>query len=69
MKIEPEHKIPCDFVVGQIRYRRGVKFETVREAAERWYKIAASQPGRRPDDNDPFNAGWNACLDEMFRTR
>jgi hypothetical protein len=40
--IPPEHKLPCDFVVGHIRYRKGVKLETVRQAAERWLRQAAS---------------------------
>jgi len=22
-------------------------------------------PEREPDDNDPWNAGWNACLDKL----
>jgi hypothetical protein len=40
MKIDDEHVLPCDFIVGHIRYRKGVKLETVRKAAERWLKIA-----------------------------
>lgn len=38
--IPPEHKLPVDFIVGHIRYRAGVKLETVRAAAERWYNYA-----------------------------
>lgn len=67
MKIDAEHKLPCDFEVGRIRYRKGVKLETVRAAAQRWYNYATILPERRPDDGDPVNAGWNYCLDEMSR--
>jgi len=38
--IDDEHVLPCDFVVGHMRFRKGVKLETVRRAAERWLKIA-----------------------------
>lgn len=40
MKIDDEHVLPCDFIVGSVRFGKGVKLETVRAAAERWYKIA-----------------------------
>lgn len=35
MKIDDEHVLPCDFIVGHMRFRKGVKLETVRGAAER----------------------------------
>lgn len=31
-----EFVLPCDFIVGNIRFGKGVKLETVRAAAERW---------------------------------
>ena len=40
-KIGDEHVLPCDFVVGHMRFGKGVKLETVRRAAERWFKIAS----------------------------
>lgn len=40
MKIDEQHVLPCDFVVGHMRFGKGVKLETVRKAAERWLKIA-----------------------------
>ena len=40
MKIDDEHVLPCDFVVGHMRFGKGVKLETVRKAAERWLKVA-----------------------------
>jgi len=40
MKIDDEHVLPCDFIVGHMRFRKGVKLETVRRAAERWFKMA-----------------------------
>jgi hypothetical protein len=40
--IDKEHVLPCDFIVGHIRYGKGVKLETVRQAAERWYKAAVA---------------------------
>ncbi len=40
--IPPEHTLPCDFVVGATRFRKGVRLETVRQAAERWFKQAAA---------------------------
>lgn len=42
MKINDEHVLPCDFIVGHMRFRKGVKLETVRGAAERWLKIATA---------------------------
>lgn len=68
-RIGPEYRLPCDFSVGAIRYRKGVQIETVREAAQRWYNAACtiSTEPMRPDDSDPFNAGWNACLEHLRR--
>ena len=40
MKIPDEHVLPCDFICGHMRFRKGVKLETVRKAAERWLKAA-----------------------------
>lgn len=40
MKIPDEHVLPCDFIVGRVRFRKGIKLETVRRASERWFKIA-----------------------------
>lgn len=40
--ISAEHTLPCDFVVGATRFRKGVRLETVRKAAERWFKQAAA---------------------------
>lgn len=40
-KIDPEHRLPCDFIVGPLRFHKGVKLETVRAAAERWFNQAA----------------------------
>lgn len=42
MKINDEHVLPCDFVVGHIRFGKGVKLETVRNASERWLRIAVN---------------------------
>lgn len=43
--IPPEHKLPCDFICGHIRFRKGVALETVRQAAERWLlKASAADP-------------------------
>lgn len=39
-KIDDEHVLPCDFIVGAVRFGKGVKLETVRAAAERWFKMA-----------------------------
>lgn len=49
-KIDARHLLPCDFIVGHIRYRKGVKLETVRAAAERWLKtaVAASASSNLP---------------------
>jgi len=41
-KIPDEHKLPCDFIVGGVRFGKGVKLETVRQAAERWWRQASS---------------------------
>ena len=38
--IPDEHVLPCDFIVGNMRFRKGVKLETVRKAAERWRRVA-----------------------------
>ena len=48
MKIDDQHVLPCDFVVGHIRFGKGVKLETVRAAAARWLDKAQWQP----DDMD-----------------
>lgn len=40
-KIDAEHKLPCDFIVGYVRFRNGVKLETIRAAAERWFSVAS----------------------------
>lgn len=40
MQIDDEYVLPCDFIVGHMRFRKGVKLETVRWAAERWLKMA-----------------------------
>jgi len=37
-KIDSQHMLPCDFVCMHMRFRKGVKLETVRAAAERWLK-------------------------------
>ncbi len=43
--IPDEHVLPCDFIVGSVTFRKGVKLETVRQAAERWLiKAAATWP-------------------------
>jgi hypothetical protein len=44
MKIDDQYVLPCDFVVGHIRYGKGVKLETVRAAAARWLEKAEWQP-------------------------
>jgi hypothetical protein len=38
--LDAEETLPCDFVVGHVRFGKGVKLETVRQAAERWFKMA-----------------------------
>lgn len=44
-----EHCLPCDFIIGPVRFLKGVKLETVRLAAERWYSTAARiQPQEGP---------------------
>jgi hypothetical protein len=43
MKIDDEFVLPCDFVVGHMHFRKGVKLETVRQFAERSYKIAVTK--------------------------
>jgi hypothetical protein len=43
--IPPEHRLPCDFIVGHIRFRKGVALETVRKAAERWLKVSGQESG------------------------
>ena len=45
-EIPDEHVLPCDFCVYHMRFRKGVKLEVVRQAAERWLKEAmrANQP-------------------------
>lgn len=40
-EIDPEHVLPCDFIVGHVRFAKGVTLETVRQAAERWHRAAA----------------------------
>lgn len=40
MKIPEEHKLPFDFSVGGVCFRKGVALETVRLAAQRWYEAA-----------------------------
>lgn len=48
--IPPEHTLPCDFIVGHMCFHKGVKLETVRKAAERWFKEAtAASPFARID--------------------
>jgi len=47
--IGDEHCLPCDFIVGPVRFLKGVKLETVRLAAARWYATAArAQPQEGP---------------------
>lgn len=43
MKIPDKHVLPCDFVVGPIRFGKGVSLETVRQAAERWFNAADTE--------------------------
>lgn len=45
--IAPEHVLPCDFIVGSMIFRKGVKLETLRVAAERWLRAGAEavKPG------------------------
>ena len=40
-EIDECHKLPCDFAVGRTLFRKGVTLETVRLAAERWWRQAA----------------------------
>lgn len=40
--IPQEHTLPCDFIVGPTCFRKGCKLETVRKAAERWFREAAA---------------------------
>lgn len=42
MEIDDKYVLPCDFIVGHIRFGKGVKLETVRKAAVRWHTIAAA---------------------------
>ena len=39
--IPPEYVLPCDFIVGAVVFRKGVKLETVRQAAARWHSKAS----------------------------
>lgn len=55
MKIDDEYVLPCDFVVGHIRFGKGVKLETVRGAAERWLKIAVNSFPADPDKMKELN--------------
>ena len=47
MKIDPKYRLPCDFVIGGVTFRKGVRLETVRSAAERWYMDAYRGPSKR----------------------
>ncbi len=53
-KIDKAHRLPCDFVVGHIRFGKGVALETVRTAAERWLK--AAQVASAPVDGEKLKA-------------
>ena len=53
-KIDKEHKLPCDFIVGHIRFKKGVSLETVRMAAERWFK--AARDASHPVDGEKIKA-------------
>lgn len=50
-EIPDEHVLPHDFCCYHMRFRKGVKLEVVRQAAERWLKeaIRAHAP-RSPSD-------------------
>lgn len=49
-EIPDEHVLPCDFCVYHMRFRKGVKLEVVRQAAERWLKEAMMrQPPLDPE--------------------
>jgi hypothetical protein len=50
--IPDEYTLPCDFIVGHIRFRKGVKLETVRQAAERWHRVATAAWGKPKYDLD-----------------
>jgi hypothetical protein len=39
-EIDEKFKLPCDVKIGHITFRAGVTLETLRLAAERWFKIA-----------------------------
>jgi hypothetical protein len=51
-EIPDEHVLPCDFCCYHMRFRKGVKLETVRKAAERWLKSAMLQQPLDPDSID-----------------
>lgn len=57
MKIDPEYKLPCDFIVGHIHFRKGVALETVRQAAERWHAVATAN----------FKASPRYKLDDLLK--
>lgn len=48
-EIPDEHVLPCDFCCFHMRFRKGVKLETVRKAAERWLKAAMMGQPIKPD--------------------
>lgn len=58
MKIDDRHKLPCDFIVGHVRFRKGVKLETVRQAAERWHKMVCEMNASKVDQR---------ALDDLVR--
>lgn len=41
-----KHFLPCDVWIGRVVFRKGVSFETLQAAAERWFE-EAEQARRR----------------------
>lgn len=39
-EIDPKYKLPIDFQIAHITFKKGVELETVRQAVERWFKKA-----------------------------
>lgn len=69
MKIDDEYVLPCDFIVGHIRFGKGVKLETVRKAAERWHAAAVAMypfPVNAAELKQPPNSACGFCNKQVF---
>lgn len=58
-EIDERHVLPCDFMIGSVRFRKGVALETVRIAAQRWFDEAKASFLSGKDVGKAI--GWDAA--------